>query len=128
MFAATHIAPVGASVATVKPTTEMKHLRYQPEVVNYELKKFAYNPEISEMGFAILRYTQQANMVYMQYADDLCDNSCKVTGDYDKIILNDIFIEKIDSSICQSLRKYWATHEHVSATDITIKAQSLLAI
>lgn len=58
------------------------------------------------MDSAILRYKQPANMTSMQYAEDLNAKSWKVTDVYDESMLNDIFIEEVDPSICHSLWEY----------------------
>lgn len=41
---------------------------------------------------------------------------------------NDIFIEGVDFSICQSDRDYWATHQQTDVTDIVDKVQGLFAV
>lgn len=71
MSAATHFVPVAASENTIEPTVQNKLLRFYPEKVKYFLKKFANNHAIYEMDSAILRYTQPANVICSQFADDL---------------------------------------------------------
>lgn len=67
-------------------------------------------------------------MTPMQYADDLNAITCKVANFYEEETFNDIFINVVDRSICNSMRKYWATHPHANLTNIALKAQSLQAI
>lgn len=105
MSTATHIAPVFASVNTVKPKTQKNFLRSCPEVVHYLLQKFANNQTITEMDSAILGYTKPANITPIQYADDLYDKSYKVGYIYDESTLSDIFIEEFDFSICHNLQE-----------------------
>lgn len=49
MSAATHIAPVVASVNTIERMTQNKFLRYYLEVVIYLVKKFANNQVFAEI-------------------------------------------------------------------------------
>lgn len=55
------------------------------------------------METAILCYTEPVNMNLMQYTDDFYDKSCRVADVYDEPILNDIFMEGVDSSIYDSM-------------------------
>lgn len=43
-------------------------------------------------------------------------------------ILNNIFNESVDVSICHSLKMYWVSNPHASLSDIVFEAQSLQAI
>lgn len=79
------------------------------------------------MDFTILRYTQSASMTLTKYADDFYSKSCKVADVYDESTLKDIFIEDVDSSICQSLREYWDSNLEAILTNIAFKAQPLIA-
>lgn len=71
--------------------------------MNYLFKKFASDKEISKMNAAVLRYIQLDSLPPMQYADDLDAKSCKIADAYNDSTLNDIFIEGVDFSICNSL-------------------------
>lgn len=82
--AATHIAPVIASVNTIEPMIQKKRFRSNLEVVNYLVKKFANNQEITERNSTILLYTQPASITPIQYADNSIPESCKVADVYDE--------------------------------------------
>lgn len=58
---AAHIAQAIASVNTNESLIHMKLLQSYPEVVNYNLKKFAIDQAKSEIDAKILRYTQPAH-------------------------------------------------------------------
>lgn len=73
-------------------------------------------------------YTQPPSLPPTKYADALYARSCKLADVYDEAALNDIFIEIIDSSICHSVWKYWASTSQADLTDVALKAQSPLAI
>lgn len=92
MYAATHIAPVVASVIIVKRTTQNKLLRFNQEVASYLLKKFASDQAIANINSTIFRYTQLTKMIFMQYSDDLFAKSRKVADVCDESTLNDIII------------------------------------
>lgn len=127
LFAATNIEPVVTLVDIVEPTTQQNLSCSYPKVVSYLLKKFSNDQKITKINSATLRCTQPADMTPIQYANDLYAKLCKVSDVYDKTILNDIFIDEVDSSICHCIRYFWATHLHVDLTDIAIKTQSLQA-
>lgn len=128
MSTATHIAPIIASVNAVEPTTQKIRLRSYPEIANYILKKFVDDQTLTKMGAPIHRFTQRVNMTPMQYTDCMYAESCKVADVYEEATLNDNFIEGADFSICHSLRQYCSTQPHADETDISSKAQLLLAI
>lgn len=119
--------PVVASVNTVEPTIQKKLIHSYPEVLNYLLKKLANDLAIAEKDSAILRYIQLANMTPMQCAEDLYAKTFKVAEINCESMLNNVFIEEVDSSICHGLREQWATNPHANVTYIPFKAQSLLA-
>lgn len=106
-----------------EPLIQKNLLRIYLEVINYLLKKFANNEVKAEMDSKILRYSEQAYMTFMRYADDLHGKSCKVANVFDESTLNYIFIESVNPSVFQSLRKYWATHPQADVTDIFFQAQ-----
>lgn len=56
------------------------------------------------MDSAILRYTQLAYLACIQYSDGLYAKSCKVPEVYNKLTLNNIIIEEVDSFISQTAR------------------------
>lgn len=80
------------------------------------------------MDSAIQRYTPSDSMTLIQYVDDLYEKFCKVADINDEATLTDIFVEGLDSSICHSLRQYWATHLLADGTDIGFKTKLLFAI
>lgn len=118
------------AVATVHATaaSQAPRLTSYPEVVNHLLKRYANDQGIAETDAAISRYSQPAIMTPLQYREDLFAKAIRVGDVYGDAVLNDIFIEGIDASIRQSLRKYWATHPHADLTDLAFVDQSLLAI
>lgn len=59
---------------------------------------------IVEFDIAILRYMQPDNTTPHQYVGDLVSKSCKVADVYDEGTLDDVFIEKMDSSFQHRLR------------------------
>lgn len=80
------------------------------------------------MDFKILRYIQPAYVTPMQCAEDLHKKFCKVADIYGESPLNNTFGKGIDFSICHRSREYWARHPQAVVTDITFKAQLLLAV
>lgn len=67
-------------------------------------------------------------MTLKSYAESLYEKSYKIAEVYDEATLNDFLIERVDPSICLSLQKYWATHQHADVINIAFMAQSLLAM
>lgn len=80
------------------------------------------------MDFAIPHYTNPASVTPMQYADDLYVNSCKVAAAYGESAFINIFVARVDSTICHSIPSFCAPHPHANVTDIHFKEQLLLAI
>lgn len=82
------------------------------------------------MNSTISRYSQLASATPMQYAEDLYVKLCKVADVYDELTANNIFIKRVDLSICVSLRnrKYSPTNLKVDLAYIAFKAQVQLAI
>lgn len=74
---ATNIAQVVASTHSAKQLRLKTLLGSYPEVVNYLLEKYVNDQAIANTYLAVLRYTQRASMVPMQYADDLYAKLCK---------------------------------------------------
>lgn len=128
MSKATNIASVVASVNSVESISHGNLLRSYPKLVNYLLKKFTNNEAIGKMDSAFLCYAQPTNMTPTKYGDDLYAMSGKATDVFANSTLNYNFIEKVHSSICHSLHKYWDTHRHVDGTDFTFEKQLLIAI
>lgn len=77
-----------------------------------------------EMDSSILWCTEPVHMTPTQYADNLYAKSFKLTDVYYDAKLNNISIERVDNSICHSLRNYWATHLCADVNDSAFKAQS----
>lgn len=67
-------------------------------------------------------------MTFQKYTDDLVANACKGADLYDKEILNDLFIEGVDTYIRYSFRHKWAQNPPVQWMDISFQAESLLSI
>lgn len=76
--------------------------------MNYFLKKLVTDLVIAKFDAAILWYMQLANITSQEYADYLVAKSCKVADVYDEGKLNDVFIERVISSIGEILRNYQA--------------------
>lgn len=128
MPATMNIAPAFASVWFVEPSRQKKLFRSYWENVDYLLKKSSNDQATAEMNFKFVSHTQPTNMTLMQYADAFSAKSCKVADVYDESTLNNISIEKVVSSICNSLRKYWVFSPQTGLSNIALKEQSLLAI
>lgn len=103
MSAATHIASGVALVITVEQATQKKYLRFYPGVVNYLFEKFANDEAIAKMDIAM--YKKPTNMTAIKCVGDLYTNWCKVANVYDEAKLYIIFIERVDSSVCHSVRE-----------------------
>lgn len=50
-------------------------------------------------GALILRYNQPSGVTAQHYADDIIAKPCKVGDVYDDSTFNDVFIERVDSSV-----------------------------
>lgn len=59
---------------------------------------------------------------------NLIVKSCKVADVYNKSSLNDVFIAKVDASICNILRNYRAPYSQADLTHIVFYADTLIAI
>lgn len=96
--------------------------------MNYPSKKSVTDQGIADIGAAILRQLQLANMKPPQLAVNLPVKSCSVTDVYDEGTLNQIFIERIYASICQNSRLYWAQYPQADLSDFVFYGESLLFI
>lgn len=67
-------------------------------------------------------------MALIQYDDDLYAKSSKVADVHDEPTMSDIFIKKVDSYVCHSMRQYWVTHQQADKTNISFTTKSLAAI
>lgn len=65
MSAATHTAPVVASMNTIKSTTQKRLLSSYLEVANYLLKKIEHVMVVTKSDSAFLCYNQPAKMFHM---------------------------------------------------------------
>lgn len=68
------------------------------------------------------------NTTPQQFADDMITKSYEVADVYDESALNNVFIERVNASICHSLRGYWALHQTANITNISFYANFILAI
>lgn len=71
---------------------------------------------------------QPSNIATQHYADDIIAESCKDADLYDKEMLNDVFIERADASVPDSLRAYWGQNSLADLTDIACQAESMQSI
>lgn len=103
-------------------------LSFISEVVNCLRKGFVTKQAIDKIDDTILQYKELAEMTLIKNDDVLYAKSCKVSDDYNKWILNEMFNVRFIPSIYHNLRKYRTTHQHVNVTNIAYKAKSLLVI
>lgn len=110
---------------TIQTCKLRKILRSYPEMISYSLKKYATDQTITKYDAAVLRYIQLAYMTSQQHAHDLVAKSYKVADVHDEETPNEVFIKRVDASIGNSLRHYWAQNPQADLTDIMFQSKSL---
>lgn len=107
MLAVTNIALVVAIVRLAKPLIQKKPFWSQLEVVSCYFKNFSSDQPFAVLDSAIWRYFQPSSMSTKQNADKMYAKYCKSADVYDKTTQDYIFIEGVDTCICQRVREYW---------------------
>lgn len=125
---AKNIAHVVTSIHLAERLRHKKHFRSYSKAFNYLLRKFVKDQAIAKIESTFSCYIQLARTNSMQYANSLCATSRKVAGVNDTSTLTDIFIKKVDFSICCSIKKYFTADLEADLTSTASKALSLLAI
>lgn len=130
MSAATNIAPVAICDHRPEELGQSNLLRPYSEIFSYLLKKFSNDKAIAKMDSTFLRYTKATIMTWlycsmlMTYISSHASLQTLTMGS----TLSDIFVARVGSLICHSLRKNWAKNSQINLADIVFKDQSLLEI
>lgn len=82
-------------------------------MVDHLLKRQAHHEGIAEADTAVLRLTQLANMMSLQYGNAVFVKAICVTDVNDKGRFDDCILGKVDESIHHSLCEYWAIYLYV---------------
>lgn len=105
LLAGTDTASAAALVRLTELLNEKTIPRSYPEAVNYFLKTLTNERAVAKLNSVILRFTQLASMTLMLYAGDLYPKSCEVADVYEESTLIDIFIQDVNTSSSNHLRK-----------------------
>lgn len=62
-------------------------------------------------------------MTPQKYADELAATPCEVVDVYDRVVLNDVFIEGANRSVRHSLRHFWVQNALADLIDICFQAE-----
>lgn len=82
-----------------KTNVKLRYLTSYPQVVNVLLEKHAPNETIAKTESVIIRLVQPARVIPLQYAEELFPMTLCCRDVYEKYVLNEILIKRLDRSL-----------------------------
>lgn len=121
------VIKAGVAIPTETAKAHARRLTSYSTIVNYLLIRYRVHNNIVTIDTDI-RTFKHKHMTVMDYAQQLWTKTHRCRSRFTENMLNGLFVEVNNRSICRTISQWWSERQSVSLTHLKQKAESLIGL